>query len=533
MSARSESAIPSPSYHGDWRAGALRSLVALWRRRGSVGVEDVDAVVPEHAVESDLRELVSDLRAAGVSVTVAEDERYGPGGASVVSLYFRDIGRQDLLGSGGEWRLARSFRRGMRRRVRAISRTVVGARVAVAACRAAAAGERPVHAVVVDEVGKRGREALSEAAGRAQSAIDACVQADAAAVQRVMFWLGRDAARGLVSGRARVRMSLAVQALGLCPAVFDEMVATAVRELSRVAAIVTDGEGTPRGRRRRVVPRRGVAGSDPAGLLDAAISRAGSGGRDAERAREQLIEMNLRLVVSFAKRMYRPDLGVSFPDLVQEGNVGLMKAVERFDPAQARFSTYAAWWIRQSMRKAIAETGRTVRIPVHVQERLADVAAVESEVARESGLRPGPVEVAERMGVDPAVVERLRLVPRQSVSVDAPVWMDDEESETWGSRLADPDAPDPEAQLRGLECRGVLLDVMQRELRGVEQAALCRRFGLADLADPAGARSLARMSRDRVRRLEMRALRKIQGSASVESLRGFLGADGAFGAVRG
>ena len=533
MSATSESAAASPSCSGDWRAGALRSLVVLWRRRGSVGLEDVDAVVPGHAEESDLRELVSDLRAAGVSVTMAEDERYGPGGASAVSLYFRDIGRQDLLGSGGEWRLARRFRRGMRRRVRALSRTVVGARAAVAACRAAAGGQRPVHAVVTDEVAKRGREALSEAAARVQAAIDACVQADAAAVQGVMFWVGRDAARGLVSGRARVRMSHAVQALGLCPDVFEEMAAAAGRELSRVASIVTDGAGTPRGRRRRVVPRRGVAGSDPAGLLDAAISCAGAGGRDAERAREQLIEMNLRLVVTFAKRMYRPDLGVSFPDLIQEGNVGLMKAVERFDPAQARFSTYAAWWIRQAMRKAITETGRTVRIPVHVQERMADAAAVESEVVRESGQRPGPVEVAERMGVEPAVVERLRLVPRQSVSVDAPVWMDDDESETWGSRLADPGLPDPEAQVRRRESRGVLLDLMRRELSGVEQAALCRRFGLVDMADPAGARSLARMSRDRVRRMEMKALRKLQESASVESLRGFLGAEGAFGVVRG
>jgi len=276
-----------------------------------------------------------------------------------------------------------------------------------------------------------------------------------------------------------------------------------------------------------VLPRRGVAGSDPAAFLDAAIASGVAGERDAAQARAQLIEMNLRLVVSFAKRMHRSDLGVSFPDLIQEGNVGLMKAVERFDPVQGRFTTYAAWWIRQSMRKAITETGRTVRIPVHVQERLADAAVVESEVVRERGSRPGSAEVADRMGVEAGLVERLRLVPRQSVSFDAPVRMDDEGSETWGSRLADPDAPDPEAEVRGREFRGALLALMQRELRGVEQAALCRRFGLSDLADPAGERSLKRLSRERLRRMEMRALRKIQGAAGVESLRPFLGADGA------
>ena len=526
MSARSEtSAVPS-SLPGDWRAGALRSLVALWRRRGSVGLDDVEAVVPEHAAESELREFVSDVAAAGVSVTLGEDERYAPSGASVVSLYFRDIGRKDLLGSDGEWRLARLFRNGVRRRVRALSRTVAGARVAVAAARAAAAGERPVHAVVSDEVGKQGRGALRAAAERAQAAIDACVEADAAVARRVVLWCGRKHAPELVSGRARVRMSHAVQALGLSSPVFDEMVDAVGAELSRVAAVVADGEGPSRRGRRRLGARREVGAVDPPGLLAAAVDRATSGERDSDQARRQLIEMNLRLVVSFAKKTYRSDLGVSFPDLIQEGNVGLMKAVERFDPARGRFTTYAAWWINQSMRKAITETGRTVRIPVHVQERLADVAVVESEVVREGGSRPGSAEVAQRMGVDLGVVERLRMVPRQSVSFDAPMRMDDEGSETWGSRLADPDAPDPEAQVRGREFRGVLLDLMRSELRGVEQAALCRRFGLADLADSAGAKSLSRMSRDRIRRLEMRALRKIQASAHIESLRAFLGADG-------
>ena len=534
MSARSEASSVSSSVPGDWRAAALRALVALWRRRGSVGVDDVEAVVPEDAAESELREFVSEVAAAGVSVTLGEDERYAPSGASVVSLYFRDIGRKDLLGPDGEWRVARLFRNAVRRRVRVLSRTVAGARVAVAACRAAATGERPVHAVVVDEVGKRGRAALRVAAGRAQAAIDACVAADAVAVDRASFWLGRDASWGLVCGRARVRMSRAVQALGLCPAVFDEMARAAGRELSRVA-VVAQAVDAASSERRRVVPRRGVVGSDPPRFLDAAIASGISGERDAAEARARLIEMNLRLVVSFAKKMNRAekmnraDLGVSFSDLIQEGNVGLMKAVERFDPAQGRFTTYAAWWINQSMRKAITDTGRPVRIPVHVQERLADAAVVESEVVREGRPRPGAAEVAERMGVELGVVERLRLVPRQSVSLDAPVRMDDEGSDTWGSRLVDPDAADPEAEVRGREFRDALLRLMERELKGVEQAALCRRFGLADLADPSGARSLKRLSRERLRRMEMRALRKLQGSAGVESLRGFLAADGPVG----
>ena len=532
MSSRSETPSASLSLAGDWRTAALRSLVALWRRRGSVGLEDVDAVVPDDAQHTELRALVSDLTAAGVSVTLADDERHGSSGASVVSLYFRDIGRKDLLGSDGERRLSRLFRNGVRRRVTALSRTVVGARVAVASVRAAAAGQCPVHEVVVDEVGKQGRTALAAAVDRAQAAIDACVRDDASVVSGALFWCRRDLARGLVSGRARVRMSRAVQALGVCPAVFDEMTEVVGRELSRVARVVRDGDAGASGR-RRVAPRQVPAGPDAPVLLQGVLDRAASGERDSGRARRRFVEMNLRLVVDFAKRMYRPEHGVSFPDLIQEGNLGLLKAVERFDPDQGRFTTYAAWWIRQSMRKAITETGRTVRIPVHVQDRLADASAVESEVVRESGSRPGAAEIAERMGVDTGMVERLRLVPRHSVSVDAPVSASDDESETWLSRLADPDAPDPEASVRGQEFRSALHALMQRELQAVEQAALCRRFGLSDLADTAGVRLLKRIPRDRVRRLEMCALRKIQGAAGVESLRSFLGEDGGFALAGG
>ena len=532
MSSRSESSFASPSLAGDWRAAALRSLVALWRRRGSLGLEDVEAVVPDDAQHTELRALVSDLTAAGVSVALGEDERHGPSGASVVSLYFRDIGRKDLLGSEGERRLSRLFRNGVRRRVTALSRTVAGARVAVAAVRAAAAGQCPVHEVVVDEVGKQGRTALAAAVDRAQAAIDACVRDDASVVSGALFWCRREVARGLVSGRARVRMSRAVQALGVCPAVFDEMTEAVGRELSRVARVVRDGDAGACAR-RRVVPRQVLVGPDAPALLQAVLDRAAAGERDSGRARCRFVEMNLRLVVDFAKRMYRPEHGVSFPDLIQEGNLGLLKAVERFDPGQGRFTTYAAWWIRQSMRKAITETGRTVRIPVHVQERLADANAVESEVVRERGSRPGADEVAERMGVETGVVERLRLVPRHSVSVDAPVSANDEESETWISRLPDPDAPDPEAVVRGAEFRSALLALMQSELQGVEQAALCRRFGLSDLVDAAAERLLRRIPREKLRRLEMRALRKIQAAGDVESLRGFLGADGGFAPAGG
>ncbi len=523
MSASSESSAPSLSPGAEWRAEALSVLVALWNRRGVVGVEDVESVVPDGAAELDLRDLIAELSAAGVEITIEEGDRYGPAGASVLSRYYRDIGQGKLLDAAGERILARRQRQGVMRRVRAVSRTVAGADAAVAVCRAAAAGQCPVSDVVVDEVGKRGRPALAVAAGRAQAAIDACVLAETKLACRA-------GSRSVVSGRARVRMSQAVQALGLSVAGIDQMVLAVKRALHAARVfegqrLLRVGSGGRRCSRRRASFSRLLQGLDSAAFLEAAERRAEQGAAGAEVARRKLIEMNLRLVISFAKRMYRPDLGVSFPDLVQEGNLGLMKAVERFDPAQGRFSTYAAWWIRQAMKRAVSETGRTVRIPVHVQERLADVLAIESELSRQGGWRPAAAEVAGKMGVDPDVVERLRTMPRQSVSLDQPVWSSDEESEAWGARLRDADALDPEREARGREFRKMLRRVMRLELAEVEQAALCRRFGLTELEDPDGARMLQRLTRERVRRLEVRALKKLQASAHAEPLRDFLGPD--------
>ena len=521
MFAGSESSAPSLSAGAEWRGQALCALVALWKRRGLVGVEDVESVVPDGAAEFDLRELIADLSAAGVEITIEEGDRYGPAGASVLSRYYRDIGQGKLLDAAGERILARRQRQGVMRLVRAVSRTVAGAAAAVAACRAAAAGECPVADVVVDEVGKRGRPALAVAAWRAEAAVDACVLAEAKVACR-------PGPRSLVSGRARVRMSQAVQALGLSPGGVDHMVSAVKRALHAARLVEAQRLVRVRAGGRRC-SRRGASfhgllrGFDSAGFLAAAEQRAEQGAAGAEVARGKLIEMNLRLVISFAKRMYRSDLGVSFPDLIQEGNIGLMKAVERFDPEQGRFSTYAAWWIRQAMKRAVSETGRPVRIPVHVQERLADVLAIEAELSRQGGWRPAAAEVAGQMGVDPDVVERLRTMPRHAVSLDQPVWASDEESEAWGARLPDADALDPERETRGREFRKMLWAVMRLELADVEQAALCRRFGLADLEDPDGARMLQRLTRERVRRLEVRALRKLQASAHVEHLRDFLG----------
>ena len=326
-------------------------------------------------------------------------------------------------------------------------------------------------------------------------------------------------------------MSQAVQALGLSAGGVEEMVlavnaAFSVVRLREAPALRRPGSShaprSPVG--RSLMSPRGVRPArDGPGFLDHAIRRARQGSAVAEQARQQFFEMNLRLVVSFVERMYRPEPGVSFPDLVQEGNLGLMKAVERFDPAQGRFSTYAAWWIRQAMKRAVTETGYPVRIPVHVQDGPAHVALVESELSRAAGSRSGGAGCGRvhgrRAGGGRAHASD---AAAGGLPLDAPVRPDDEDGDTRGARLPDADAVDPEQDVRAREFRRLLSTVMRLDLADVEQAALCRRFGLADLEDPAGGRRLAAYSRERVRRLEVRALRKLQASAHAEHLRVFL-----------
>ena len=517
MTVADESGSASVCAVAEWRVEAHRALVGLWRRRGVVALEDVESVLPEGVAEQDVRELLADLSADGVIVTVEDGERDASGGASLVTRYYRDIGRGRLLGPDGERLLAGRFRHGVLRSVRALSRTVAGASAAVSACRAVLDGRRPAVEFLTDAAGKRGSAVLAAAVRRAGAAVVACVVAERRAACR------RSDGGTVVCGRERVRMSQAVQALGLSLSGVEVMAAAVsdrLRALARGRSPVLLRGGCP--------PVSSPAVPDSVELLGAARRRSRSGRVAAESARLTLIKMNLRFVIASAKRMYRPDLGVPFSDLIQEGNLGLMKAVERFDPRRGRFTTYAAWWIRQSMRRAITETGRTVRIPVHMQEQLAEVAAIESVLLRERGSLPGAAEVARQMGVDADVVRRLRTMPRHAMSLDAPAWVSDEECDTLGERLADPHAEDPACRTRAREFRKALESVMRAELRGDEQAALCRRFGMAELEDPDGGRKLRKLSRERVRRLEVRALRKLQASQHVERLREFLSADADF-----
>jgi RNA polymerase primary sigma factor len=233
-----------------------------------------------------------------------------------------------------------------------------------------------------------------------------------------------------------------------------------------------------------------------------------------ERARRRLIRCNLRLVISIIKRF--AGRGLPFGDLVQEGNVGLMEAVERYDPRRGtRFSTYATWWIKQAVHRAIADKGRMVRLPVHVTEKLQRLRHARGELESQLKRRPTTGELAEQMGMPPRRIRRLTRWERRVLSLDMPVG--DEGESKLGDFVQDPDAPSMEEAFAHRRIHERVRDIMDARLSPRERQVLDLRYGL----DGSAGRTLRQVadelgvSRERIRQIESRALRRLRYDAIV------------------
>ena len=206
------------------------------------------------------------------------------------------------------------------------------------------------------------------------------------------------------------------------------------------------------------------------------------GEREAQLAADEMIEANLRLVVSIAKKYQ--NRGLALADLVQEGNAGLMKAVQKFDYRRGfKFSTYATWWIRQSLARAVTETGPTIRIPVHMVETLAKVKQASWLIRRELGRTPSPEEIAERTGISPERVQRAlkAATAAEPMSLETPLGGDDGDLQL-GDLIEDEDAVQPLDAAIGSDLRETMTRILGT-LSPREERVLRMRFGIGTRSD--------------------------------------------------
>jgi RNA polymerase primary sigma factor len=454
-----------------------------------------------------------------------------------VRRYLREIGSVALLTRAEEVDLARRMERGRLRRERAVSRSALVQQSVVDLLAQIGAGTVDVDGLIeradVEEGGAADLERRAEFTAHLALVTRQYENLRQLEQRLAMAPAGDRVLRRQLSSRfkrAKVNMAQYVRQIPFRPQQWNEFTNDLERSASQLERMDRDlrqiepqqgRESQVRARVLRAEIRKleSLAGATRV-ELESTLHRIRRGDRESQQAKAELVNANLRLVVSVAKRYM--NRGLHLLDLVQEGSLGLMRAAEKFDYRRGfKFSTYATWWVMQSVSRALGEQARTIRIPIHMNDQLNKFFRASRQLERELGRAPADDELAEQMKTTGDKVSKLRIISREPISLDTPIGSD--EVSTLGELIADHGSASPADSVLACEVRSETSAFLQTLVPREEQV-LRLRFGVGcgreHTLEEIGAD--LDVTRERVRQIELRALRKLRRPETARRLRSLM-----------